>query len=258
MSGLSQQRHRSTVDSVRLAEQVRASEIRAVSRLMTLLESGDSRGLAALQRLQDSRKHATVIGVTGYPGVGKSTLIDKLIAAYRLQRKSVGVLAVDATSPLTGGALLGDRIRMQDHSCDAGVFIRSLGSRGHVGGIARATSDLVGVLEAAGFDIILVETVGVGQEEVAVAEVAQTVVAVVSPGLGDEVQAMKAGLFEVAHILVVNKGDHAGAEATVQDLREWMPLVIRTVAIKGEGVPELVEAIAQHQREMDLRGHFVS
>jgi len=188
--------------------------------------------------------------MTGYPGAGKSTLIDHLATVYRQQGKKVGIIAVDPSSPNTGGAILGDRIRMQDHSCDTGVFIRSMATRGQHGGLASATRDAVRVLEAAGYDVILAETVGVGQDEVDVAAVAQTVVAVVAPGLGDEVQAMKAGLLEVAHIVVVNKGDREGADSTVRDLKEWIPTVIRTVAVKGDGIPELVEAIAAHQRNL--------
>jgi LAO/AO transport system kinase len=160
----------------------------------------------------------------------------------------VAILAIDTSSPLSGGAILGDRIRMQQHALDAGVFIRSLASRGRYGGVARATGDAVVALKAAGFDIIFVETTGVGQAEVEIASIAETVVVVVAPGLGDDVQAMKAGLLEVAHIVVVNKADREGAEATARDLAEWVPRVVRTAALKGEGVPELIEAIAEHQR----------
>jgi LAO/AO transport system kinase len=231
-----------------LAAKIKAGDIRTVSRLITLLENQDPAGFAALQWLAPPARPAAVIGITGYPGAGKSTLIDQLTAAYRRLGKKVGILAVDTSSPITGGALLGDRIRMQDHALDPGVFIRSMATRGQHGGLARATREAVKVLEAAGYDVILVETIGVGQDEVDVANLARTVVAVVAPGLGDEVQAMKAGLYEVAQIVVVNKGDRENADATVRDLQEWVPLVIRTVAVKGEGIPELVEAIAEHQR----------
>jgi LAO/AO transport system kinase len=226
---------------------VKAGDVRAISRLITLLENRDPVGLATLERLDGSLQRATVIGVTGYPGAGKSTVIDQLITAYRRQGKKVGILAVDVTSPVTGGAILGDRIRMQDHAEDPDVFIRSMATRGQHGGLARATRDAALVLTAGGYDVILIETVGVGQEEGDVASVAQTVVAVVAPGLGDEVQAMKAGLLEVAHVVVVNKGDRENSESTVRDLREWLPTVIRTMAIKGEGIPELLAAIAAHQ-----------
>jgi GTPase len=241
------------MDPIALAEHVKAGNVRAVSRLITLLENQEPVGQAALERLNGSPRQAAVIGVTGYPGSGKSTLIDQLVTAYRRQGKKVGIVAVDTTSPRTGGALLGDRIRMQDHAVDGGVFIRSMATRGERGGLARATRGAVRVLEAAGYDVILVETVGVGQLETDVADVAPTVVAVVAPGLGDEVQALKAGLLETAHIVVVNKGDRDGADATVKDLQEWHSRVIRTVAIKGEGIPELIEAIAEHQRVVDLR-----
>ena len=240
------------MDPIALAEHVKTGNVRAVSRLITLLENQEPVGQAALERLNGSPRHAAVIGVTGYPGSGKSTLIDQLVTAYRRQGKKVGIVAVDTTSPRTGGALLGDRIRMQDHAVDGGVFIRSMATRGERGGLARATRGAVRVLEAAGYDVILVETVGVGQLETDVADVAPTVVAIVAPGLGDEVQALKAGLLETAHIVVVNKGDRDGADATVKDLQEWHPRVIRTVAIKGEGIPELIEAIAEHQRMIDL------
>ncbi len=237
-------------DTASLTRLVKAGDARAVSRLITMLENREPEGLAVLQRLESPTTRATVIGMTGYPGAGKSTLIDHLATVYRQQGKKVGIIAVDPSSPNTGGAILGDRIRMQDHSCDTGVFIRSMATRGQHGGLASATRDAVRVLEAAGYDVILAETVGVGQDEVDVAAVAQTVVAVVAPGLGDEVQAMKAGLLEVAHIVVVNKGDREGADSTVRDLKEWIPTVIRTVAVKGDGIPELVEAIAAHQRNL--------
>lgn len=231
-----------------LAEQVRTGQIRAVSRLISLLENQAPEGQATLRMLHPGGRKALVIGITGYPGAGKSTLIDQLARAYRHQGKKVGIVAVDTSSPFTGGALLGDRIRMQDHAQDPGIFIRSMATRGQRGGLARTTRETVLVLEAAGYEVILIETVGVGQLDMDIAKAAPIVVAVVAPGLGDEVQAMKAGLFEVAHIVVVNKGDRENADATARDLQEWLPRVVRTVAIKGEGVPELIEAIADHQR----------
>lgn len=242
---------RNITDPTTLAEQVKAGQVHAVSRVITLLENQDPAGTATLGLLGSVKHHASIVGITGYPGAGKSTVVAQLVAAYRRVGMKVGVLAVDTSSPLTGGALLGDRIRMQEHTLDSGVYIRSMATRGHRGGLAQATSDAASVLAAAGYEVILIETIGVGQNELDVVDIAHTVAAVVAPGLGDEVQAMKAGLLEVAHIVVVNKGDLPGAEGTVQDLRDWCPIVLRTVATTGAGIAELVAAISEHQR---LRG----
>jgi LAO/AO transport system kinase len=235
-----------------LIEKARKGDLRAVARLITLIESeqADVTGVASVA---PPASRAMVIGVTGYPGAGKSTLIDQLVSAYRRQGKKVAVLAIDASSPVSGGALLGDRIRMQDHCLDDGVYIRSMATRGQYGGTASATGEAVHVLQLAGFDVILVETVGVGQTEVDIAAIVGTVVLVVAPGLGDEVQAMKAGSLEIAHIVVVNKADREGADRTIRELEEWVPCVIRMVAIKGEGLPELIQAIAEHQRMMQIQ-----
>ncbi len=235
-----------------MAEHVMAGDVPAVARLITWLENQDPSGTAALNQLRAPMARAMVIGITGYPGTGKSTLLDQLITAYRRLGKKVGVLAVDISSPITGGAVLGDRIRMQHHADDPGVYIRSMGSRGHQGGLARTTGEALRVLESAGYEVILIETLGVGQNEIDIVSVAQTVVALVAPGLGDDIQAMKAGLLEVAHIVVVNKSDREGADTAIRDLQEWYNPVLRSVAVTGEGIPELIAAIAEQQRVRDL------
>ena len=235
-----------------LAAQVKAGNVRAVSRGITLVEDQDPDGPAVLRALEPVPHRSAVIGVTGYPGAGKSTVIDQLVTAYRQQGKTVGVLAIDISSPRTGGALLGDRIRMQTHALDTGVYIRSMATRGQRGGLARATREAVLVLDAAGFDVVLIETIGVGQGDVDVLDVADTVLAVVAPGLGDDIQAMKAGLLEVAHIIVVNKADHAGAEATLRDLQEWYPHVLGTIAVNGTGMSDVLAAISAHQQAAPL------
>lgn len=230
-----------------LAERVRAGNIRAVSRLISLLENHPG-SREVLRLLNSTPRGTTVIGVTGYPGAGKSTVVDRLVSLYRRSGLKIGVLAVDISSSVTGGALLGDRIRMQEHALDHDVYVRSMATRGHHGGLAPATGDAVLVLEAAGYQMVLIETIGVGQNEVDIVDLAHTVVAVITPGLGDEIQAMKAGLLEVAHIVVVNKGDLAGADNTLRDLQEWHPKVLRTVATTGEGISELAAAIMAHHQ----------
>jgi LAO/AO transport system kinase len=246
-------RTRKDVDDVDvLAAQVKAGNVRAVSRAITLLEDQGLDGPVILQALEPVPHHSAVIGVTGYPGAGKSTVIDRLVTAYRQQGKTVGVLAIDISSPRTGGALLGDRIRMQTHALDTGVYIRSMATRGQRGGLAHATREAVRVLDAAGFDVVLIETIGVGQGDIDVLDVADTVVAVVAPGLGDDIQAMKAGLLEVAHIIVVNKADHVGAEGTLRDLRQWYAHVLGTVAVHGTGMSEVMAAITAHQHVAPL------
>ena len=235
-----------------MAERVTAGDVLAIARLITWLENQDPIGTAVLNHLRPPVTGTMVVGVTGYPGTGKSTLIDQLITAYRRLGKKVAVLAVDVSSPITGGAVLGDRIRMQHHADDPGVYIRSMGTRGHQGGLARAIEEALRVLESAAYAVILIETVGVGQNEIDIVSVAHTVVALVAPGLGDDIQAMKGGLLEVANIVVVNKGDREGADTAIRNLREWHTPVLRTVAVKGEGIPELIAAIAQQQRVRDL------
>jgi LAO/AO transport system kinase len=208
---------------------------------------------------------ALVIGLTGAPGVGKSTITAALVAAYREQDRRVAVLAVDPTSPFSGGALLGDRVRMQDHATDPGVFIRSMATRGHLGGLSRATPQALRVLDAAGFGVVLVETVGVGQAEVEVAGLADTTLVTVAPGMGDAIQAAKAGILEVGDVFVVNKADRPGAQETVRDLRtmiamaqrnekDWKPPIVTTVAPKREGIDDLVTKVAAHWAWLDASG----
>lgn len=228
---------------------------RAVGRLISLVEDGTPTAREVTAAALPLSGRAQVIGITGAPGVGKSTTVGALISDFRATGLKVGVLAVDPSSPFTGGAVLGDRVRMQRHATDEGVFIRSLGSRGRLGGLSRATPQAVRVLDAAGFDVVLVETVGVGQAEVEIAGLADSTVVLLAPGMGDSIQAAKAGLLEVADVFVVNKADRDGAQSTVHDLRGmlelvpvegWQPPVVSTVAAEGIGIGELVEALGQH------------
>lgn len=236
-----------------------ADDTRSLARLISLIEDADPRVPELLRELPRSTKNPYVVGITGAPGVGKSTTTSALIAHWRSVDARVAVLAVDPSSPFTGGALLGDRVRMQTHATDGGVFIRSMASRGHLGGLAAATPQAVRAVESAGFDIVLIETVGVGQAEVEIAATADTTVVLVAPGMGDGVQAAKAGLLEVADVLVVNKADREGADDALRDLRhmltyvtdrqpgEWRPPVVGAVATAEGGVAELVEAIGKHR-----------
>ncbi len=247
-----------------LAARVLAGDVRAAARLMRLVDDGQPSAEPELRAIFPHTGRAQIVGITGNPGAGKSTLVDRLIAHLRKLGKTVGVLAVDPTSPFTGGAILGDRLRMQDHALDAGVFIRSMATRGQLGGLSRATGDCVRVLDAMGKDVILIETVGVGQDEVEVCRLAHTTVVVVVPGLGDDIQAIKAGILEVADIFAVNKADREGAERTVRDLVHMLELnhamltpsdvvpweipIIKTVAARDEGTVELWDAIARHHQ----------
>ncbi len=249
-----------------LIDGVVARRIRDVARAITIVENGGSAAqelMAALSARPQAQRRAQTIGLTGSPGVGKSTMTAALIAALREQQRSVAVLAVDPSSPFSGGALLGDRIRMQSHSQDADVFIRSMASRGHLGGLAAAAGQVLRVFDAAGFDVVLIETVGVGQSEVEIAAAADTTVVLLAPGMGDGIQAAKAGILEIGDVFVVNKADREGAASTARELRQmialsgegtgggheqWTPAVVTSVASTGQGVPDVAEAIDAHQQ----------
>jgi GTPase len=254
---------------------------RAIARVLSAVENDEPGAAAIVRETFPQTGRALILGVTGPPGGGKSTLVARLIGAYRARGQRVAVIAVDPSSPFTGGAILGDRIRMVDRALDEGVYIRSMASRGHVGGLARATARVAGVLDAIGFDVVLVETVGVGQEEVDVVRVADTVALVTVPGLGDDIQAIKAGVLEIADVLVVNKADRPGADETVRDLAQmltlgsrrysegadpsahhgaaprgshgdaldvgWKPPIVRTTAATGEGIDQLIAAVDRHR-----------
>ena len=242
-----------------LVAQIRGGEVRAAARLMRDLDDGVPEAREVLKRLYPLSGRAHIIGITGSPGVGKSTLTDRLIQRLREEDRTVGVVAVDPTSPFSGGAILGDRIRMQRHALDEGVFIRSLATRGHFGGLTASARAVITVLDAMGKDYVLVETVGVGQDEVEIAGTADTTVVVTVPGLGDDIQAIKAGILEVADILVVNKADREGASRTYQDLmqmlelqtirktKSWKPKVLLTQAKENQGIEELLAGVREHQ-----------
>jgi len=234
-----------------LARKIREGDARALARAATGIENNDPNALEALRELEESGGHARIVGITGPPGAGKSTLVDALATALREQGKTVAVLAVDPTSRLTGGAILGDRIRMQQHHADPGIFIRSMATRGSVGGLARATAGLVRLMDCAGKDFVIVETVGVGQDEIEIAGLAQVTVVVLVPGMGDDVQAIKAGIMEIADIFAINKADQPGAGRVERELQAMLslsdgrhPAIVKTVATEGQGIAELLEAIA--------------
>jgi LAO/AO transport system kinase len=280
-----------TVSST-LAKRVVDGDVRAASRLMRQIDDAVPEATESLRELFPKTGNAYVIGITGSPGAGKSTLTNRLIAHYRKQGKTVGVIAVDPTSPFTGGAILGDRIRMQEHATDPGVFIRSLATRGNLGGLSRATGDCIRVMDAMGRDVVIVETVGVGQDEIDIAQMAHTTVVVLVPGMGDDIQAIKAGILEVADLFAVNKADLDGADRVVRELRmmmelrhavrappldhdahhrmvvakahgkkvpkeeatEWEPPILKVVAAKDQGVDGLVSGIDDHRAFLERTG----
>ncbi len=248
-----------------LTERAREGDRRALARVISIVENGGPEARAALAKLYTHTGHARILGVTGPPGAGKSTLVNAMALELRRRGKTVAIVAVDPTSPFTGGAVLGDRIRMQPLGGDQGVFVRSMASRGQLGGIARATADVVKVFDAVGFDVVIVETVGAGQAEVEIAREAHTVIVVEVPGLGDDVQAIKAGILEIADIFVVNKADRDGAGDVARQLKTmmqlgemdrtgWKPSIIMAVAARGEGVPETVDATMAHWNYLETSG----
>ena len=259
---------RSGPNVTELVEGARAGDPRSVARLISLVEDASPLLREAMAALTPYGGNATVIGLTGAPGVGKSTTTNALVAAYRALDRRVGVLAVDPSSPFSGGALLGDRVRMQDHFTDRGVYIRSMASRGHLGGLAWSTPQALRVLDAAGCDVVLIETVGVGQSEVEVAGLADTTVVLLAPGMGDAIQAAKAGILEVGDVYVVNKADRDGADSAVRELRhmltlgerrqpgDWRPPILRTVASRSEGIDEVVEELDKHRTWLEETGNL--
>ena len=279
-----------------LAQSVLAGDRLSLARVLTHVENDTPEGQAALNALFSHTGRAHLVGVTGAPGTGKSSLVNQLALHYRRQGKRVAIVAIDPSSPFTGGAVLGDRVRMRDLAGDAGVFIRSMASRGSLGGLAQATAGMVQVFDAAGFDVVLIETVGAGQSEVDIARLAHTTLVVEAPGLGDDIQAIKAGILEIADILVINKADRAGVDSTERALRSmldlahpvakvfmhhgiamtvaappvthsqetggagvglWIPLIRRTVATDGAGLPELMESIQAHAEHLRQSGEWV-
>ncbi|MEU9121897.1 methylmalonyl Co-A mutase-associated GTPase MeaB [Streptomyces sp. NPDC048506] len=254
------------VDVPQLVEQAREGRPRAVARLISLVEGAAPELREVMAALAPLTGNAYVVGLTGSPGVGKSTTTSALVTAYRKAGKRVGVLAVDPSSPFSGGALLGDRVRMSEHASDPGVYIRSMATRGHLGGLAWAAPQAIRVLDGAGCEVILVETVGVGQSEVEIASQADTSVVLLAPGMGDGIQAAKAGILEIGDVYVVNKADRDGADATARELNhmlglgesrapgDWRPPIVKTVAARGEGIGEVVEALEKHRAWMEEHG----
>jgi LAO/AO transport system kinase len=242
-------------------DRIRAGEVRALARAISTIEDGGTGSTALLKALFPYSGSARVIGITGAPGAGKSTLVDQLAREYRKQEHTVGIIAVDPTSPYTGGAILGDRIRMQAHHADPGIYIRSMATRGFLGGLARATNDVATVLDASGKDVVLIETVGVGQDEIDIVRLADVTVVILVPGMGDDVQTIKAGIMEIADIFVINKSDREGAERVEREIRAmqtlairkdaWTPPIVKTVASEGKGVAELAATIVDYEKFLE-------
>ncbi len=239
-------------------ERIRAGEVRALARAISVIEDNAPGAAQLLKALFPFSGKARVVGLTGAPGAGKSTLVDQLAREYRKQGRTVGIIAVDPTSPYTGGAILGDRIRMQAHHADSGIFIRSMATRGNLGGLARATTDVATALDASGKDMVLIETVGVGQDEIDIVRLADVTIVILVPGMGDDVQTIKAGIMEIADIFVINKSDREGADRVEREIRSmqslamrsdhWTPPIVKTVAIEGKGIGDLAVAIANYEQ----------
>jgi LAO/AO transport system kinase len=242
---------------------IRAGDVRALARAISTIEDNRQESRELLKALFNHSGKARIIGLTGAPGAGKSTLVDQLAREYRKQERTVGILAVDPTSPYTGGAILGDRIRMQAHHADPGIYIRSMATRGNLGGLARATTDAATVLDAAGKDLVLIETVGVGQDEIDIVRLADVTVVILVPGMGDDVQTIKAGIMEIADIFVINKSDREGADRVEREIRsmqslairsdKWTPPIVKTVASEGKGVTELDKTIAEYEQYLQKK-----
>ncbi len=238
-------------------ERLRSGDPRALARAISSVENREPGSSDLLKALFPFSGHARILGLTGSPGAGKSTLVDQLARHYRKENRTVGIIAVDPTSPYSGGAILGDRIRMQDHFADAGIYIRSMATRGSLGGLARTTADVATVLDASGRDLIMIETVGVGQDEIDIVRLADITVVILVPGMGDDVQTIKAGIMEIADIFVINKSDREGAERVEREIRamqslatrndHWTPPIVKTVASEGKGVAELAASIKQYE-----------